>query len=110
MSQSTGFVDCITLAMAPIGVITTIISAIRVAGPRILKAIIGRARENIATVEFEVMSSTSPEACELWNSQTRAVIRCPGTTDIREFNCVYPAAMLGEKRENKAPGTGYETR
>ncbi|KAF9767963.1 hypothetical protein IL306_014797, partial [Fusarium sp. DS 682] len=97
MGQSTGWADCIALAMAPIGVITIIVSAIRVAGPRILKAVIGRARENVAAVELEVMSSTSPEACELWNSQTRAVVRCPGTTDNCEFVCIYPKSMQDKK-------------
>ncbi|KAJ3530204.1 hypothetical protein NM208_g9426 [Fusarium decemcellulare] len=97
MSQSTGWADCIALAMAPVGVITIIVSAIRVAGPRWLKAVIGRARENVATAELEVMSSTSSEACELWNSQTRAVVRCPGTTDNCEFICIYPTSMTDKK-------------
>ncbi|KAF4452558.1 ankyrin repeat [Fusarium albosuccineum] len=87
--------------MAPIGVITIIVSAIRVAGPRWLKAVIGRARENVATAELEVMSSTSSEACELWNSQTRAVVRCPGTTDNCEFICVYPTSMTDGKDGEK---------
>ncbi|KAF9780379.1 hypothetical protein IL306_000315 [Fusarium sp. DS 682] len=101
MSQSTGWADCIALAMAPIGVITIIVSAIRVAGPRILKAVIGRARENVAAAELEVMSSTSLEACELWNSQTRAVVRCPGTTDNCEFVCIYPKSMQGNTKKEE---------
>ncbi|KAF5002554.1 hypothetical protein FDECE_10584 [Fusarium decemcellulare] len=101
MSQSTGWADCIALAMAPVGVITIIVSAIRVAGPRWLKAVIGRARENVATAELEVMSSTSSEACELWNSQTRAVVRCPGTTDNCEFICIYPTSMTDQKDGGK---------
>ncbi|KAK1770501.1 ankyrin repeat-containing domain protein [Phialemonium atrogriseum] len=67
MSQSMGWADNIILAMAPLGIITTIISAIRVGGPSWLKAIIGRARENLAAAEAELMSSTSKEVCELWN-------------------------------------------
>lgn len=102
MSQSIGWADCITLAMAPIGVITIIVSAIRVAGPRVLKAIIGRARENVATVELEIMSSTSPEACELWNSQTRAVVRCAGTTNNCELVCIYPKSIIGKKIDKSA--------
>ncbi|QGI71399.1 hypothetical protein CEK26_003736 [Fusarium fujikuroi] len=101
MSQSTGWADSIALAMAPIGVITIIISAIRVAGPRMLKAVIGRARENVATAELEVMSSTSSEACELWNSKTQVVVRCPGNTDNCELICIYPTSMIRE-RNNRA--------
>lgn len=88
MSQSTGWADCIMLAMAPIGVITIIVSAIRVGGYTWLKAVVGRARENIVAAELEVMSSTSKEACELWNG--RNVVRCPGAADICEFICLYP--------------------
>ncbi|GAB1318024.1 hypothetical protein MFIFM68171_08234 [Madurella fahalii] len=99
MSQSTGWADCIVLAMAPVGIITIIVSAIRVAGPPWLKAIIGRARENIVAAELEVMSSTSSEACELWNGKTRAVVRCPGAADICEFICIYPTAVKKEGPE-----------
>lgn len=99
MSQATGWADCIVLAMAPVGIITIIVSAIRVAGPPWLKAIIGRARENIVAAELEVMSSTSSEACELWNGKTRAVVRCPGAADICEFICIYPTAVMKEGPE-----------
>ncbi|WYZ35492.1 hypothetical protein EsH8_X_000139 [Colletotrichum jinshuiense] len=91
MSQSTGWADCILLAMAPIGVVTIIVSAIRVGGYQWLKAVVGRARENIVVAELEVMSSTSHEACELWNGRT--VVRCPGAADICEFICIYPTNM-----------------
>ena len=99
MSQSTGWSDYIALSMAPIGIITIIASAIRVAGPRWLKTVIGRARENVpaaAAAELEVMSSTSSESRELWNSQTRAVVRCPGATDNCEPICPHPTSL----REN----------
>ncbi|TQV91901.1 ankyrin repeat protein [Cordyceps javanica] len=88
MSQSMGWADCVALAVAPIGVITIIVSAIRVAGPTWLKAIIGRARENLSTAEIELMSSTSTEACELWNG--RNVVRCPGSGQILQFVCLVP--------------------
>ncbi|KPM42985.1 hypothetical protein AK830_g3571 [Neonectria ditissima] len=69
MSQSIGWADNFVLAMAPVGIITIIVSAIRVGGPSWLKAIIGRARENLAVPEAELMSSTSKEVCELWNGR-----------------------------------------
>ncbi|RTE84038.1 hypothetical protein BHE90_001418 [Fusarium euwallaceae] len=70
MSQSIGLADCIILAMAPLGIVTIIISAIRVGGPALMKAIIGRAIENLSAAEIEIMSSTSKEVCELWNGKT----------------------------------------
>lgn len=56
-----GVLDNIIFALAPLGIITAIVAAIRVGGPQWLKAVVGRARENIATVELELMSSTSHE-------------------------------------------------
>ncbi|KAK4183902.1 hypothetical protein QBC35DRAFT_517924 [Podospora australis] len=66
MSQATGWADSFILAMAPLGIITIIVGAIRLGGPSWLKAIIGRARENLAVAETELMSSTSKEVYELW--------------------------------------------
>ncbi|KAF5525610.1 hypothetical protein CGCA056_v003761 [Colletotrichum aenigma] len=74
MSQSLGWADCVALAMAPLGIITIIVSAIRVGGPMRLKAIIGRAKENISIAEMELMSSTSREVCELYNGES--IVRC----------------------------------
>ncbi|KAI5787309.1 hypothetical protein EDC01DRAFT_617754, partial [Geopyxis carbonaria] len=67
MSQSFGWADHIVLAMAPLGIITAIVSAIRVGGPSWLRAIIGRARESKAAAEAELQSSTSNEVCEIWD-------------------------------------------
>ncbi|CAI0649871.1 unnamed protein product, partial [Colletotrichum noveboracense] len=61
ISGSMCWADNIILAMAPLGIITAIIGAIRVGGPSWLKAVIGRARENLAVAEAELMSSTSQE-------------------------------------------------
>lgn len=88
MSQSMGWADNIILAMAPLGVITAIVGAIRVGGPKWLRAIIGRARESRAAVEADLMSSTSHEVCELWNGQE--IVRVMGTGPIREFIILSP--------------------
>ncbi|KAK0726114.1 hypothetical protein B0H67DRAFT_480204, partial [Lasiosphaeris hirsuta] len=80
---SVGWADNIILAVAPLGILTAIVSAIRVGGPSWLKTIIGRARENRAVAESELMSSTSHEVCELWNGQE--VVRVMGAGPIREF-------------------------
>ncbi|KAF4857780.1 Ankyrin repeat, PH and SEC7 domain containing protein secG [Colletotrichum siamense] len=88
MSGSMGWADNIILAMAPLGIITAIVGAIRVGGPSWLKAVIGRARENLAIAEAELMSSTSQEVCELWNGQE--VVRCMGSPSVTEFICLLP--------------------
>lgn len=97
MSQAMDWVDCIALAMAPLGIITVLVSAIRVGGPPWLKAVIGRARENIAAAEMELMSSTSEEVCELFNGNS--FIRCQGTAPVWEYICIIPKnASSQEKR------------
>ena len=83
-----GWPDNIILAMAPLGIITAIVGAIRVGGPSWLKAIIGRARESRAVAESELMSSTSNEVCELWNGQE--IVRVMGEGPIREFVVLLP--------------------
>ena len=68
-------------AMAPLGVITAFVGAIRVHGPEWLKAFIGRAKENLADVELEMMSSVSPEVREVWNG--RAIVRTEGGPPVK---------------------------
>ncbi|KXX82674.1 Serine/threonine-protein phosphatase 6 regulatory ankyrin repeat subunit B [Madurella mycetomatis] len=88
MSQSMGWADNIILAMAPLGIMTAMVGAIRVGGPSWLKAIIGRARESRAVAEAELMSSTSNDVCELWNGQE--IVRVMGSGPIREFVILLP--------------------
>ncbi|KAG4261806.1 hypothetical protein FPRO03_11274 [Fusarium proliferatum] len=88
MSQATGWADSFTLAMAPLGILTIVVSAIRVGGPSWLKAIIGRARENLAAAEVELMSSTSSDVCELWNGSE--IIWSLGSPPVREFILLIP--------------------
>ncbi|RSL74612.1 hypothetical protein CEP53_000178 [Fusarium sp. AF-6] len=97
MSQSIGLADCIILAMAPLGIVNIIVSAIRVGGPALMKAIIGRARENLSAAEIELMSSTSKEVCELWNGKT--IVRCPGSGNILEFVCLLPGESCSPECE-----------
>lgn len=78
-----GWLDHIIYAMAPLGILTAISSAIRVGGAPWMKAVIGRAREAQATAELELMSSTSHEVCELWNGQD--IVRTMGKAEIQEI-------------------------
>jgi len=111
LSQAIGLADCIILAMAPLGIITIIVSAIRVGGPAWLKAIIGRARESFSQSEIELMSSTSKETCELWDGQN--IVRCQGNGEMWQFICLIPEDQSQndpndqndgkEKQENVVP-------
>lgn len=69
--------------MVPLGIITAITGAIRVQGMPIAKAFIGRARENRAQVEIELMSSTSGEVCEIYNGSS--IVRAMGQPKIAQF-------------------------
>lgn len=107
MSQSMGWADNFMLAMAPIGIITIIVSAIRVGGPSWLKAIIGRARENLAVAEAELMSSTSKDVCELWNGQE--IVRCMGSANIVELICLLPSDEACQDGQPKVRTCDLET-
>ena len=69
MSQSLGWADDIIFAMCPLGIITSIVSAVRAAGSPSLKAFIGRAREPRGSVEVEIFSSTSHDVCEIYGEE-----------------------------------------
>lgn len=88
MSQSMCVTDNIIFACAPLGIITAIVGAIRVGGPKALTAIIGRARESRSAVEIELMSSTSVDVCELWDGQ--GVVRAMGAAPIIELIYLVP--------------------
>ena len=68
LSESTSIWDYIIFAMAPLGIVTTIVSAIRVGGGPSLRAFIGRAQEGQRQVEAELCSSTSADVCEMYNN------------------------------------------
>lgn len=106
LSQALGWADCLVLAMAPLGIITILVSAIRVGGPSWLKAIIGRAKENTAAAEIELMSSTSPEVCELYNGD--GIVRCQGKAPVWEFICICPSGF-DHKASNLGLGLKYMT-
>lgn len=80
LSESLTWVDNFIFALGPIGIITAIASAIRVAGSPGLRSLIGRAKEGRGTVEAELMSSTSSDVCELWNGE--GVVRVLGSPTV----------------------------
>ncbi|CAJ0555364.1 Ff.00g054290.m01.CDS01 [Fusarium sp. VM40] len=82
-SESLTWVDHFIFAMVPLGIITAITGAIRVQGMPLARAFIGRARENRALVEIELMSSTSGEVCEMFNGSS--IVRAMGDPKIAQF-------------------------
>ena len=79
--------------MAPLGIPTAMSAAIRVRGPHWMKSAIGRAGEDPATTELELMSSTSNEVCELWNG--RGIVRMMGQPEIEKI--IYLEELRNEK-------------
>ncbi|EEQ28742.1 pfs [Microsporum canis CBS 113480] len=68
LSECLNMTDIIIFSMAPLGIITIVVSAIRVCGTPSLRAFIGRAQEGAGNAEAELCSSTSREVCELYNN------------------------------------------
>jgi len=84
MSESLTFLDYVIFAMAPLGVLTTIVSVIRVCGGSSLRAFIGRSQEGMGAIEAELCSSTSPDVCELYKSGG-GIARVMGRSKILEI-------------------------
>lgn len=76
MGESLSTMDCVLFARAPLGIITAIVGAIRVAGTPKMRALVGRAKESRGEVEADLMSSTSSDVCELWSGE--GVVRVLG--------------------------------
>ncbi|KAM0283933.1 hypothetical protein ACHAO9_009459 [Fusarium lateritium] len=68
LSESIHNIDYFIFALAPIGILTAVVSAIRVCGSPSLRAFIGRAQEGGGSAEAELCSSTSRDVCELYNN------------------------------------------
>jgi hypothetical protein len=83
MSENITWLDHLLFAMVPLGIVTAVTGAIRVQGPHIAKAFIGRVRENRAQVEYELMSSTSHEVGEAFNG--KGIVRVMGQPQIANF-------------------------
>lgn len=90
------WVDHLIFSLVPLGIITVITGAIRVSGPPVARSFIGRARENRAQAEIELMSSTSKEVCELFNGDS--IVRAMGKPKITEF-LIFPEEYNGLEKE-----------
>lgn len=83
LSESTSILDNIIFAAAPLGILTAVVSVIRVCGSPSLRAFIGRAQEGKGVAEVELCSSTSNEVCELW--QRGGIARVFGRPKLLEI-------------------------
>ncbi|KAL2674220.1 hypothetical protein Neosp_012670 [[Neocosmospora] mangrovei] len=100
LSQSFTWFDHLIFACVPLGIITALSGAIRTRGPRLARSFIGRARENLATVEIGLMSSVSDEVCEMFNGS--GVIRTMGRSTLAQimiFPDEYDAAQSGASND-----------
>lgn len=82
LSESTSRLDNFIFAMAPLGILTAVVSAIRVCGGSNLRAFIGRAQEGGGVAEAELCSSTSRDVCELYHNGS--IVRVFGRPKILE--------------------------
>ncbi|KAH8755140.1 hypothetical protein F5882DRAFT_308120, partial [Hyaloscypha sp. PMI_1271] len=90
LSTSMGWADDVLLGVAPIGIMTIIVCAIRIGGNRFLRSLIGsvnylkcRARDSPDDEEKEILPSTSANVREIWDGNR--IIRQTGESKITEF-------------------------
>jgi hypothetical protein len=107
LSESTSRLDNIIFAVAPLGILTAVVSVIRVLGSASLRAFVGRAQEGRGLAEAELCSSTSYDVCELWNNG--GITRVFGRPQILEFIFDKEETEGVEKQEDKAHGKSQET-
>lgn len=82
LSESITLVDNLIFALSPLGVLTTVVSVIRVCGGSSLRAFIGRAQEGPAEAESELLSCVSESTAELFND--RGISRVFGRPKVLE--------------------------
>lgn len=83
MSELIDTLDDFIFALVPLGVLTAVVSVIRVCGNSSLRAIIGRAQEDPASSEKEILSCVSDSTAEIFTES--GVARITGSPRILEF-------------------------
>ncbi|KAL3480979.1 hypothetical protein BJX99DRAFT_253963 [Aspergillus californicus] len=111
LSESLSPLDNFIFAMAPIGILTAVVSAIRVCGSSSLRAFIGRAQEGGGTVEAELCSSTGRSVSELYNNVgiTRVFGR-PKILEVVRVNDPDPSDFYDKSEPEPDHGTGTAER
>lgn len=67
LSESLNILDNYIFALAPLGILTAVVSVIRVCGNSSLRAFIGRAHEGPGEAEHSLLSCVSETTAELFN-------------------------------------------
>ncbi|KAL2865820.1 ankyrin repeat domain-containing protein [Aspergillus lucknowensis] len=67
LSESTSLLDNLIFALSPLGILTTVVSVIRICGTSSLRAFVGRANEGPGEAENELLSCVSGATAELFN-------------------------------------------
>ncbi|OQD77144.1 hypothetical protein PENDEC_c003G06013 [Penicillium decumbens] len=83
LSESTDLIDNVIFALSPLGVLTTVVSVVRVCGGSSLRAFVGRAQEGPADAESELLSCVSESTAELFND--RGISRVFGRPKVLEI-------------------------
>ncbi|KAF3935729.1 hypothetical protein ABW19_dt0209048 [Dactylella cylindrospora] len=83
LSESLTIWDNIIFAMAPLGILTAVVSAIRVRGGPSLRAFIGRGQESQGVAEAELLSCTSETTSEVWTEG--GIARVFGKAEVLEI-------------------------
>ncbi|KAF2136040.1 uncharacterized protein K452DRAFT_329897 [Aplosporella prunicola CBS 121167] len=110
LSECLDSYDITIFASCPLGIITAVVSAIRVCGSPSLRAFIGRAQEGGGSAEAELCSSTSRDVCELYNNG--GIARVFGRPKLLEFVHVTtpsPGHFVPKKEGDKGPTAGIHT-
>lgn len=96
LSESIRTLDNVIFALSPLGVLTSVVSVIRVCGSSSLRAFVGRAQEGPAEAESELLPCVSESTAELFNDGgiTRVFGR-PKIVEIVAWEDVNP--QTGEK-------------
>lgn len=67
LSESISALDNVIFALSPLGVLTAVVSVIRICGSSSLRAFVGRAQEGPAQAESELLPCVSESTAELFN-------------------------------------------
>ncbi|KAJ5565942.1 hypothetical protein N7535_007580 [Penicillium sp. DV-2018c] len=67
LSESISVLDNVIFALSPLGVLTAVVSVIRICGSSSLRAFVGRAQEGPAEAESELLPCVSESTAELFN-------------------------------------------
>lgn len=109
MSELIDTLDDFIFALAPLGVLTAVVSAIRVCGNSTLRAMIGRAQEDPASSEKEILSCVSDSTAEIFTES--GVARITGNPRILEIvvdESQAPSGTIAVRKVSEVAGKDWK--